>query len=724
MSRGGFADRPIETAEEDLLSRGPFAAALGQALLMWPGEESLIVALCGPWGCGKTSVKNLAKARLGECRVLEFNPWKWSGSGSLERAFFEEVALALGKGGARRAFRRLASRVSPTVARAEILLRVGGLAVALILGVLALGGWPRLAATGLAALAGSFLLSRLTELRGALTGIPDKGIEDLRREAESELRKGAHGLVVIIDDLDRLLPEEIPLVLRLVKANADLPRLTYLLLFDYAAVTRALELKMHDGEGFLEKIVQMRLDVPQADAAAVRRYVAEALGRILTSAVSAAEFERDRWARLFGSELGKFFRTLRDAKRFLAAFEVAVGVFKAEQRLEVNAVDLIALEAVRLFVPEVYGELWDSKELLLQTGVAREEAADRKRLEELSSHGGTFSEATRGVLRELFPQIAWALGGYRTGGDGGDAYRRMRVCSPKHFDRYFRFFVAPSEIRRGEIDDFIVASSDQHRLLLQLEAIREAGKLPAFLRALDAHVAEIEASAGLPLAGALFEGLDRAVPEEAQGLTEVPADVVAMMIVYRHVRQWLPDSRSRLEALTRALESGPGLYLPGLLLAGELQEETHRTGERLLDPADAQAFKEAWLEKLRRARDSGPLLRHERLMPLLVWWRAWADPEEVRAWLAATTAERDGLFRILRAFKVRDTSYGGDGVVQTRDRIETKALAELIALENIRARLDEIEHDAPKPDERALIDLFKNSPDNPMDPGWLLSFHT
>ena len=53
------ADRPISSFSEDLLDRKPFADALANAFIQWHGEDSLVAALYGPWGSGKSSVKNM-----------------------------------------------------------------------------------------------------------------------------------------------------------------------------------------------------------------------------------------------------------------------------------------------------------------------------------------------------------------------------------------------------------------------------------------------------------------------------------------------------------------------------------------------------------------------------------------------------------------------------------------------------------------------------------------
>ncbi|MGE4559240.1 MAG: P-loop NTPase fold protein [Desulfobulbus sp.] len=53
----GFdSDRPITKVEEDLLGRSGFSTDLANAMASWHGKDSLVVALHGDWGSGKSSV--------------------------------------------------------------------------------------------------------------------------------------------------------------------------------------------------------------------------------------------------------------------------------------------------------------------------------------------------------------------------------------------------------------------------------------------------------------------------------------------------------------------------------------------------------------------------------------------------------------------------------------------------------------------------------------------
>ena len=60
------SDEPITSKNEDILGRTRFSDELGRALSTWKEEKSLVVALYGRWGSGKSSILNLVKEHIKE----------------------------------------------------------------------------------------------------------------------------------------------------------------------------------------------------------------------------------------------------------------------------------------------------------------------------------------------------------------------------------------------------------------------------------------------------------------------------------------------------------------------------------------------------------------------------------------------------------------------------------------------------------------------------------
>src|ERR1700738_2844146 len=99
MKVGFSPDRPIESAQKDLLGRSPFSSLIAEMISRWRQRECLVIALYGAWGSGKSSVKNLILERLAEEKYklapIEFNPWLAPGVEKITETFFTEIGVKL-----------------------------------------------------------------------------------------------------------------------------------------------------------------------------------------------------------------------------------------------------------------------------------------------------------------------------------------------------------------------------------------------------------------------------------------------------------------------------------------------------------------------------------------------------------------------------------------------------------------------------------------------------
>lgn len=126
-------DEPIGSAADDKYNRSTYVRNLALSLSRFPGSESLVVGIQGPWGSGKTSLKNMLVEQLASTSskkgkgkkqeekviVVEFEPWIYSGSGRLVTLLFNQISLTLlGKLGTARhnianVLKRAANKAAP-----------------------------------------------------------------------------------------------------------------------------------------------------------------------------------------------------------------------------------------------------------------------------------------------------------------------------------------------------------------------------------------------------------------------------------------------------------------------------------------------------------------------------------------------------------------------------------------------------------------------------------
>ena len=86
-----LGDIPIRKSEDDELYRSEFVDSLTEFIKELPSNHKNTVGICGPWGCGKTSIANLIKNNLNLNKekhvVIDFDPWLFSDHTDLTRTF-------------------------------------------------------------------------------------------------------------------------------------------------------------------------------------------------------------------------------------------------------------------------------------------------------------------------------------------------------------------------------------------------------------------------------------------------------------------------------------------------------------------------------------------------------------------------------------------------------------------------------------------------------------
>lgn len=258
-------DADASKGRPDKYSRSELALRVAEALVRADEAESLVLALDGPWGSGKSWLidrvtKVLENGEAGApAKVVHFNPWLIGEESALILDFLVQVALELS---AVDAATDKAKKTASSLLRYAKVLGYGRHLKYLPIPVVNDIGRALDAAHeewGDKAEAASKALEEGKESRPSLL--------QARDEARATVRNLEQRLVVVIDDIDRLRAKEIRAVMQLVKAVADFPNTSFLLSMDSEQVARALVEKYDPSEGYryLQKIVQLSVTVPPID---------------------------------------------------------------------------------------------------------------------------------------------------------------------------------------------------------------------------------------------------------------------------------------------------------------------------------------------------------------------------------------------------------------------------------------------------------------------------
>lgn len=732
------ADRPIISHSDDLLGVAGFAESLATSIKGWTGRDSLIVALYGPWGSGKSSIKNLAvEALRGDKEhcpsIVEFNPWQWAGQAQLAEGFFQEIGVALGFKQKDKQNKKRASKWRSYAAYLKMGSFLAGSLRSIIawllfiLGFIAMGSGlfvdpahikTIIIVTGalaipLAALFrwGGAFVDNVVSIFEAKSKVQEKSLAEIKKELSKLLQELSSPVLVIIDDVDRLSKEEIKYLFQLIKANADFPNLVYLLLFQ-----RDLIEKHFDPE-FLEKIVQVGFDIPRIEHIRLEKTLFRGLDELLSENIAEKRFDQHYWGNLFVPGLRPFFETLRDVHRFLATLSFHLALFRNKNSFEVNSVDLIGLEVIRVFEPKVYQHLFELKPIL--TGQHESYRSDNKAIEEtrktLESVILQSSENRRQPIQEiikvLFPRAERYLGGTSYGGGFEDKwYRDLRVCHPDVFDRYFHFAIPEGDIAQADLDRILSSTANRETLVAEMQALNKRGMLKVFLDRLESYKEEIDINHAVPFITALFDIGDE-LPEDEPGFFMIGSHWHAVRVVYWYLKKE-PDIKKRGQILKQASNDSTGLYLT--VMRASLEEDLHKKPEDvdkcLLDQDDLNELKKICVGKIVNAAAIRQLEKHKQRLTLLFHWGRWAGFDDSGKYVKNLINTQEGLLSFMISALSRSTSQGfGDYVARIHWSMKLSTIEPFIQADIVLAKVEQLNTENLNEEEKRAIDAFRKA---------------
>lgn len=431
-------DAALTDPEQDRFGRWPFARAVAETVARIEDPAGLVIGLYGPWGSGKTTVLNFIEATFkGHKNVIcvRFNPWLYQGIEPLLRSYFDTLRAALGK-----SFEANKAVLKCLDVFDEL--------------------WPGLSTvvpvppeTGKAA-------SKV--VRALLSST----IERARQSVESLLAQQNKRVLVLVDDIDRLEPGEIELMVKVIKLCADFRHTVYLVAFDEKVVADALGTLYASGEEtgarYLDKVVQVPLFLPAASYAALRSVFLEGLDSALRNAQVQVEAEELDRLQLELVNVYPRVATPRLAKRYANALLLALSLLKGEA----NTVDVVLMESLRVFYPGVYEVI--SRRQTAFAGATYPEHPYGQLAKGLCSGLlgpaldalGHDRESAEWLLSSLFPRCAEDFGKpfiAREPRDEEHLHRAQRVCSPAYIERYFCYGVPPNDLSDDQVNGFVAS---------------------------------------------------------------------------------------------------------------------------------------------------------------------------------------------------------------------------------------------------------------------------
>lgn len=704
-------DRPLSSKIEDKLNRAPFAERVACVLRGVPKGTGLVVGIHGPWGDGKTTVLNLLRLELqadSQVIVRDFNPWRLSDEDSMLRGFFTMLAEAIGKS--------LSTRMEQTRSAAAKWTKPFRWVTK------PLGWFWKPAETA------DDLLARIGEI--AATG-DTVVLDELRSRIDKQLKQSENRIIVLVDDIDRLDKHETHTLFRLVKACADFPNVCYVLAFDDVAVAKSLGTQYGAGDeasgrAFLEKIIQVPLKLPIAMKEDLRSLCFQHVDQAISAAgIELSRKEVDAFVSGFDRGVSIRLDTPRAAKRYGNALMFALPLLVGE----VNAVDLLLMEAVRAFYPAVYECVRihhaDFSGVESEYGPGEKKKPIGASLLEptIESLPANEQAAIKYLLNSLFPRLGRAYGEGVYGSSSLEQWaKRKRICSPDYCPRYFAYAVAQNDVRDSQVDAICAKAAAGRRADVNeaLALYFREGKARRVIERLRQREEDTPPEAVPTLCLALAANADR-IPNVPSLFRSAEAASQAAILIAQLISR-LPAGQSRVELAKEIIAIADPLWFGDECLGWlHVTDETDRSDQNALTGDELDEVRKVLVDRVKaRALEGHPLFSTEvpQEQSLLFEWLLVDGRAPVQSHLSGVfTKDSSSIATFLQAMAPRMRSLGsgvwrvgdldGDSLKHIKKIYDLDALAELI-----RKHLDgdfenpEWESDKDRPVERRLAEQF------------------
>ena len=241
-------DEPITSLSQDRLDRKSFAKHLAEVLLSYDSTSSLVIALYGPWGVGKSSLLKLIDLYLQTISkednvpvILHFDPWNFTSIDQLIKMFFKELRGALGQ----KDKSTLVKNIGVTLETLGYVLSPGSLSP--------VGGQYLDKGSGFLKNIGQWMKSKSKE---------QETLEEIKKKLNRFMDEYGRRVIIFIDNIDRLESENMRLLFRLIRLNGDFNNTIYVLALDRSNTELTLsDIQGNSGRKYLEKIVQVGFDI-------------------------------------------------------------------------------------------------------------------------------------------------------------------------------------------------------------------------------------------------------------------------------------------------------------------------------------------------------------------------------------------------------------------------------------------------------------------------------
>ncbi|MCY3875424.1 MAG: P-loop NTPase fold protein [Rhodobacteraceae bacterium] len=649
--------QPLPEGGKDRLGFSKTAKHLANAILENDLSGGFVIGVEGTWGSGKTSLVNLALRQIQQCKnnnkpqIIEFKPWLVGERKDLLKELFNQIAGVV------------KNVVDDAEAiRAKNLLRVYSQVAS------GIGGLAEIAAVFEVPLANK--VKRFFKATGVKAGeLAETSLRDVKNDLKQTLAKSKAPIVIFVDDLDRLDPEEAVEVLRLIRVVADFPNIAYVVAYDSVILAENIKtaLEIENGEGYIEKVVQVSFRMPEPLRYDLIGWFEEEAARLLIKdRENTAQIQRFRsaihnWAPVCLSTPRDVVRTFSSLKLYAKPIP---GRF--------DPGDMVFLQLIRLRMPSLYkwveNYVYNLSMLgdgyFIPPGVP--ERAGKELLKAIEGDSSRKSDLVD-ALAKILPGIDMWAG--EQDSEGFKVYsglspdemnflsQEMRLASRNHFRRYFSFDMPDGYLSDTEVIAFINIAKTNKKLALDQFTKKATEKRPqggvmgeVLLSRILERQSELDVDDIRAVFNVLGKGMD-VLAANAPGPWGHPSYLTGERGTIFGIIEQLnkADRKTILQDIFR-----PGTsysWLSGIIRSSTFEhglagDRAKPEENRLLNSSEFEMIRQLYLDMIHN-EDPATLLGVFDFLDFLYSWFQLGDEQKVLEWVASQSNTDEDLLSLL-----------------------------------------------------------------------------
>lgn len=650
-----YSDKPIMSKDKDCLNRTTFSKQIAKAILSYTKIDNFTISLCGKWGTGKTSIINMVIEEIENLSadmpcdeqplIVNFNPWNYSDCTQLISQFFQTLQeeLKMENGNEKlNAIGNALQKYSSILDYTAYIPKIGQY----------LGPLKDL----VAGLGDHF--SEIAEDNNSLITQKKEVIEALEAQTQK--------IIVIIDDIDRLNNQQIRAIFQLVNSLAGFPNMIYLLSFDRDVVVRALaEEQKCDGDEYLEKIIQVPFNVPEANKNLINKSFIQIYADFIFDDINpVTNFDRDYWEVIFPNCISPFLHSMRDVNRILNTFKFKYGLM----RDETNCIDLLAMTVLQISAPAIYNWIYNNDEILTgclsNAGSISSQEQKQIKKEYLDKFKEVYPKNPAlmvKILQSIFPKFSWKTGGYTFCHDSEEELRyKAKIASKDRIKRYFHLSLEDIVFTKEQIKQVVYYYSEE-QLRSYFSSLMDDDSLYEFLHELMAYIQDLPKSRHLLFIKELFDlqTLDKNY-QRATPISPIPASKCSLC-VYEILNN--SDIHTNTEIILNLIEDADIHKLP---LVCEMIEKIeyaygrlgqyHDSGAQYVPEADLEEIENKLLQKLHVLLEKDTFLNYRGSEDVYNLWN-YLDNNALEKYICSMLQETRNIPKVLSLYA--NKWYGG-----------------------------------------------------------------